>query len=272
MAEGLTGDGEREATRLERRDGLVILTFDRPQRKNAVNAAMWQELHAVLTDIEIDPTVRALVLTGAEGNFSSGADLSGESNDGLTGHGRQLVLQEMRIVGKIITRLKNLSIPTIAAVDGVAVGVGLGIALACDLVIASDRARFIEVFVKRGLALDGGTSWTLPRLVGMRRAKQIGFFGEPVDAATALDWGLINEVVAPDELDKTALEWGERLATGPTAALGLIKTMLEEGAESTFEQAVEAESRAQHIAYTTDDLKEGMMAWMERRDPRFTGK
>lgn len=265
-------DEGRTATRVERREGLVIVTLDRPRRKNAINAAMWQELHAVLTELEVDPTARAMVLTGAEGNFSSGADLSGESSDGLTGHGRQLVLEEMRIVGRIITRLKNLSIPTVAAVDGVAVGVALGIALACDLVIASDRARFMEVFVRRGLALDGGTSWSLPRLVGLRRAKQIAFFGEPLDAVTALDWGLINEVVPADELEATAVDWGERLATGPTAALGLIKTLLDEGAESSFEDAVEAESRAQHIVYTTDDLKEGMLAYTERRDPRFTGR
>jgi 2-(1,2-epoxy-1,2-dihydrophenyl)acetyl-CoA isomerase len=151
------------------------------------------------------------------------------------------------------------------------VGVALGLALACDLVVATDRARFSEVFVKRGLALDGGTSWTLPELVGIRRAKQMAFFGEPLDAATALDWGLINEVVTPDDLAATAADWGGRLATGPTTALSLIKSMLDAGATSTFDDAMEAEARAQHIVYTTDDVKEGFRAFFERRDPRFTG-
>ena len=175
-----------EATIVERQGGLVIVTLNRPQRKNAISAAMWNELDAIFTEVEVDPSARAMVLTGAEGNFSAGADLSGEESNGLTGHGPQLVLHEMRIVGRIIGRLQRLPKPTIAAVDGVAVGVALGIALACDLVIATDRARFMEIFVKRGLALDGGTSWTLPRLVGPRRAKQMAFFGDTVDAATAL--------------------------------------------------------------------------------------
>src|SRR5262245_14058655 len=197
-----------EATIVDREDGLVTVTLNRPQRKNAISAVMWNELEAIITEVEIDPSARALVLTGAEGNFSAGADLSGEESNGLTGHGPQLVLHEMRIVGRIIGRLHHLPKPTIAAVDGVAVGVALGIALACDFVIATDRARFMEVFVKRGLALDGGTSWSIPRLVGPRRAKQMAFFGDTVDAATALDWGLINEVVAPEAMADTAREWG----------------------------------------------------------------
>src|SRR3546814_9858724 len=138
---------------------------------------LWNELDAVVTRAGTDPTVRALVLTVADWNFSAGADLSGEGSGGLTGHGQQLILHEMRVVGRIIGRLQHLPKPTVAAVDGVAVGVALGIALACDLVLASDRARFMEVFVKRGLALDGGTSWSVPRLVGPRRAKQMAFFG-----------------------------------------------------------------------------------------------
>ena len=149
----------------------------------------------------------------------------------------------MRWIGELINRLHRLPKPTLAAVDGVAVGVGLGLALACDLIVASDRARFSEIFVKRGLALDGGTSWSLPHHVGMRRAKQLAYFGDIVDAATALEWGLVNEVVPADDLPTVAREWGQRLAKGPTTALSLIKRMLEEGAGSTFEQATEGEAR-----------------------------
>ena len=137
--------------------------------------------------------------------------------------------------------------------------------------IATDRARFMEVFVKRGLALDGGSSWTLPRLVGPRRAKQMAFFGETVDAPTALEWGLINEVVAPEALDATAREWGRKLAAGPTTAISLMKTLLDGSATATFEEALEGEARAQHIVYTTKDMQEGIQSYLERREPKFTG-
>ena len=261
-----------DETLVERDGGLVTITFNRPRRKNAISAENWTDLEDILTDLEIDPTIRAVVITGAEGNFSSGADLAGDgANKGLTGRGVQPIVHEMRIVGRILSRLKNLPKPTVAAVDGVCVGVGLGIALACDLIIATDRARFTEIFVKRGLALDGGTSWTLPHQIGPRRAKQMAFFGEHVDAATALEWGLINEVVAPEDLAATAAEWGTRLANGPTTALSLIKTMIDAGSTSTFEAAIESEAAAQHIVFTTKDMREGFKSFLERRDPEFTG-
>ena len=260
-----------DATLVERREGLVTVTFNRPHRKNAISAEIWQDLEQILTEVELDPGVRALVLTGAEGDFSSGADLAGDAKAGITGRGLQPIVHEMRVVGRILSRLQKLPKPTIAAVDGVAVGVALGMAMACDLVVATDRARFTEVFVKRGLALDGGTSWSLPHAIGLRRAKQMAFFGDTIDAATALQWGLINEVVPPEDLAATVEAWGARLAQGPTTAISLIKTMLDAGVTSSFDDAVEAEARAQHITYTTDDLKEGFRAWMEKRDPRFTG-
>jgi 2-(1,2-epoxy-1,2-dihydrophenyl)acetyl-CoA isomerase len=262
---------------VERNDGLVTVTFNRPEKKNAVTAENWMALDRILAEIADNPADRALLLTGAGGNFSAGADLSGSGGkdsgkSGLTGRGRQSVLYEMRTVGEIIIRLQRLPKPTIAAVDGVAVGVSLGLALACDLVIASDRARLCEVFVKRGLALDGGTSWTLPRHVGLRRAKQIAFMGDWVGAEDALAWGLVNEVVPPEELMKVATAWGRRLASGPTTALSLIKRLLDASGSLTFEQAIEDEARAQHIAYTTSDMAEGIGAFLERREPRFTGK
>ncbi len=263
---------ENEATIVERHDGLLTVTLHRPARKNAISSAMWNELDAIVRRAEVDPAVRAVVLTGSGGNFSAGADLSGEESNGLTGRGAQPIINEMRIVGGIIARIKGLPKPTVAAVDGVAVGVALGIALACDLVVATDRARFIEIFVKRGLALDGGTSWTLPKLVGPRRAKQMAFFGDTLDAATALSWGLINEVVAPDELPEVAHDWGRRLAEGPTIALSLMKTQMDAAETITFDQAMEDEARAQHIMYSTADLAEGMTAYMERREPKFTGR
>jgi 2-(1,2-epoxy-1,2-dihydrophenyl)acetyl-CoA isomerase len=272
-------------TLVERSGGLVTVTFNRPERKNALNGANWADIDRVLTEVMHDPADRALLLTGAGGNFSSGADLSGGLNasaehtavageagkTGLTGRAPQSTLHEMRSVGEIISRLQRLPKPTVAAVDGVAVGVALGLAMACDLVVASDRARLCEVFVKRGLALDGGTSWTLPRHVGLRRAKQMAFFGDMVDAQQALAWGLVNEVVAADQLAKTAQAWAHRLAAGPTTALSLIKRLLDASGSSSFDEAVEDEARAQHIAFTTDDMGEGIRAFLERREPNFRG-
>jgi 2-(1,2-epoxy-1,2-dihydrophenyl)acetyl-CoA isomerase len=272
--------GSDEGTLVERRDGLVIVTFNRPEKKNALNAANWAALDQVLTEMANNPADRALLLTGAGGNFSSGADLSGgmkgngskeQGTGGLTGGPRQLILHEMRAVGEIIGRLQRLPKPSIAAVDGVAVGVALGLALACDLIIASDRARFSEVFVKRGLALDGGTSWSLPRQIGLRRAKQMAYLGESVPASQALDWGLVNEVVAPEQLTGTALDWAGRLASGPTTALSLIKRLLDSSDSASFSDAVENEARAQHIAFGTSDMAEGIASFLEHRPPRFTG-
>jgi 2-(1,2-epoxy-1,2-dihydrophenyl)acetyl-CoA isomerase len=265
-----------EETLVERKDGLVTVTFNRPDKKNALNAGNWQALDAVLQDMTNNAGDRALLLTGAGGNFSAGADLSGGlSADGntssLTGRERQPVVWEMRTIGEIVNRLHRLPKPTIAAVDGVCIGVGLGLSLACDLIVASERARFCQIFVKRGLALDGGTSWSLPRQIGLRRAKQMALFGDMVDAATALEWGLVNEVVPADDLMDVAGGWARRLAEGPTTALSLTKRLLDGSASLTFEQAVEEEARAQHIAFTTGDMAEGMMAFLERRDANFQG-
>lgn len=266
-------------TLIEREDGLVRITFNRPERRNALNAASWAALDQTLREVALSPDDRALVLRGAGGNFSAGADLSGgmpakdsERKGSLTGGPPQAILHEMRAVGEIISRLQRLPKPTLAVVDGDAIGVALGLVLACDLVIASERARFCEIFPKRGLALDGGTSWSLPRIVGLRRAKQLAFFGDHLSAQDALAFGLVNEVVPNEKLDETAARWSRRLASGPTTALSLIKRMLDASDTRSFEQAVEDEARAQHIVFTTSDMHEGIRAFVERREPRFTGK
>ncbi|GLX02661.1 enoyl-CoA hydratase [Microtetraspora sp. NBRC 16547] len=270
--------GLSDFTLVERSDGLVTVTFNRPAVKNALNAENWQDLDLILTEVTHNPDDRALLITGAGGNFSSGADLSGGLNEdageertGLTGRRQQSTLHEMRNVNLLINRLHRMPKPTIAAVDGVAIGVSLGLALACDLIVASDRARFCEIFVKRGLALDGGSSWTLPRNIGVRRAKQMTMLGDMVGAEQALAWGLVNEVVPVDDLLKVATDMGRRLAAGPTTALSLIKRLIDDNGALTFEQALEEEARAQHIAFTTSDMHEGVLAFVERRQPNFTG-
>lgn len=261
-----------EAILVERSAGLVTITLNRPAKKNALNVQSWVELDRVLADVAADPDDRALVLTGAGGNFSAGADLSGgEAGKGLTGRRLQPIVQEMRVVGDIIGRLHRIPKPTLAKVDGVAVGVALGLVLACDLVLASDRARFSAIFAKRGMALDGGSSWLLPRRVGVTKAMELAFFGEMVEAHEAAAIGLVNRVVAVSELDALAQDWGHRLATGPTLALSLSKRLLYASSTVTFEQALEDEARSQHITYSSEDLREGITAFLERREPRFRG-
>jgi len=252
---------------VERDRGLVTLTFNRPERKNALNRQSWDELDAALREVETNADDRALILTGAEGNFSSGADLSGQDPQMALP-----IVAEMRSVGSIILRLHRLPIPTLAKIDGVAVGVALGMALGCDLVVASERAKLYEIFPKRGLALDGGNSWLLPRLIGLQKAKELAFFGDPVSATEAAAMGLVNRVVPADELDQLATDWGRRLADGPTMALALSKRMLNNAFAISMDQALEDEARSQHICYTTKDMVEAMTAYVEKRDPTFEGR
>jgi len=261
-----------EAIRVERRDGLVTITLNRPDKKNAIDAQGWNELDQTFTELAIDPAARAVLVTGAGGNFSAGADLSGNKTGlGLTGRPVQPIVTEMRVVGDILLRLARLPKPTLAVVDGVCVGVAMGLALACDLVLASDRARFSEIFAKRGLALDGGTSWLLPRRVGLGKAKELAFFADFVDAKEAERIGLVNKVVTAAELAAAAEDWGRRLAAGPTLALGLSKRLLDASESVTLAQAFEDEARCQHITYSSQDMREGIAAYLQRREPRFTG-
>jgi len=244
------------------------LTFNRPEKKNALNGQSWLELDDALREVEANPADRALVIGGAGGNFSSGADLSGAGN---RDEEQRPIIESMRTMGDILLRLHRLPKPTLAKVDGVAVGVGLGIALACDLVIASDRARFCEIFSKRGLALDGGNSWVLPRLIGLHKAKELAYFGDMVSAHEAAELGLVNKVVVADQLDEAVDAWAQRLANGPTLALSLSKRLLNSSYGSTFDESIEDEGRCQHILFTSNDMREAMTAYSERREPRFRG-
>ena len=262
-------------TLISRSDGLVTITFNRPHKKNALTAANWSDLDRAVREVARNPADRALILTGAGGCFSSGAEIASDGdlgNSSLLGNEPQPIIHEVRSVNEIIGQLQRLAKPTLALVDGVAIGVALGLALACDFIIATKRARFAEVFVQRGLSLDGGTSWSLPHAVGVRRAKEMAFFGDMVGAEDALRWGLINRVVPAEDLQKTGLEWGRRLADGPSTTISLIKRLIDDSWTSSFEDSLEQEARAQHVAVTTDDAQEGLRAFGERREPRFTGR
>jgi 2-(1,2-epoxy-1,2-dihydrophenyl)acetyl-CoA isomerase len=177
----------------------------------------------------------------------------------------------MEYIHSVCNALHDLSQPTIAKVRGVAAGVGMSIALGCDLVVASDTARFSEIFARRGLSLDGGSSWLLPRLIGLHKAKELALFADVIDAQDALAFGIVNRVVPDAELDGFVDDWAARLAAGPPVALALTKRMLNRSFEQSFEQALEDESRSQSVNFATKDTTEAMAAFIEKRDPTFRG-
>jgi 2-(1,2-epoxy-1,2-dihydrophenyl)acetyl-CoA isomerase len=254
-----------ETILVERDAGVVTVTLNRPDRRNAFNATMVEELRATFREVASRPEDRALVLTGAGGAFCSGADIT-------SGMGSSHPLVYMREVGEAALALHRIPKPTIAKVRGVAAGAGWNMALACDLVVAADDARFSQIFVKRALSVDFGGSWILPRLIGLQRAKELTFFGEFVSALEARDLGLVNRLLPDGELDAFVDGWARELAQGPTLTLSLTKTLLSHGLETSLEQALEDEARAQAVSLSTEDTREAIRAFVEKRAPEFQGR
>lgn len=259
-------DVQLETLQIDRTDGILTVTMNRPERRNAISEVMFRELLAVFTEAEQDPRVRVLVLTGAGESFCSGADLGDEPTDDRNG------LARMRRLHLVALALHDLSKPTVARINGIAAGAGLNLALGCDLTIASSEARFSEIFAQRALSLDFGGAWLLPRLIGLHRAKELALFGDIVDAVEGERIGLVNRVVAPDELDAVVAEWAGRLAAGPPIALAQTKRMLNEANESSFAQSLEAESTAQALNFTTADTIESMRAFFAKETPTYEGR
>jgi enoyl-CoA hydratase/carnithine racemase len=255
---------------IERAGGVVTVTMNRPERKNAANGMMWRELQVVLEDVATDRAVRVMVLTGAGGAFCSGADLSDPAD--VAGRPGDPYLVQMRALSDLALRLHRLPKPTIAKVGGVAAGAGMSMALGCDLVVASESARFSQIFAKRGLSIDFGASWLLPRLIGLHRAKELAFFADILSAAEAESFGLVNRVVPDDELDVFVDDWAGRLAEGPTLALSMSKTLLNNSLGVSMDQALEDEARAQATNFGTRDTREALTAFVERRSPSFEGR
>lgn len=259
---------QMETLQVERSGGVVTVTLNRPEKKNAVSGTMWDELEATFREIARSSTDRCVVLTGAGGAFCSGADLWADRGDAEPPH----QLTAMRRVNDVIMDLHNLPQPTIAKVTGVAAGVGMSMALGCDLVVATEESRFSMIFAKRGLSLDGGASWLLPRLVGLHKAKELTLFADMHSAAEVAQLGLVNRVVPADEIDKLVDEWSARLAGGPPVALAMSKRLLNRSFEQTMEQALDDEARTQTINFGTKDTIEAIGAFVEKRDPVFKGR
>jgi len=255
---------------VERDRGVVTVTMNRPDRKNAANAVMFEELREVFETVERTSADRVLVLTGAGGAFCSGADLSDPRGPATDASVPGVV--RMRRLGDVALALHHLTKPAIAKVDGVAVGAGLSLALGCDLVVASERARLSMIFSRRGLSLDCGASWLLPRLIGLARAKEVALFGEILDAGTACSLGLVNRVVPSGELDDFVNQWALQLASGPPLALSMTKTLLNGSFGVSMAEALEDEARCQAVNFATDDMAEALSAFAHKREPRFAGR
>ena len=252
-------------------NGVVTLTLDRPDALNALTPAMRERLIDHLAAASAAPDVRAVLLTATGKGFCSGADLRGapSAGDRVAGDVARLLRGgAQRLVGAVLDCEK----PVLAAVNGTAAGLGAHLAFACDLVLAAESARFIEVFVRRGLVPDGGGGYLLPRLIGPQRAKELMFFGDAVPAAEAARLGLVNRVVPDGELAGTARQWAERLAAGPTRALALTKQLVNASLDGDRATALAAEAAAQEINMTTADAQEGVASFVARRRPTFRGR
>jgi 2-(1,2-epoxy-1,2-dihydrophenyl)acetyl-CoA isomerase len=255
---------------VERKDGVVTVTMNRPARKNAANGTMWRELLATFEDVATDRNDRVMILAGAGDAFCSGADLGDASN--VAGRPGDPFLVQMRALGDVALRLHRFPKPSIAKVGGIAAGAGMSMALGCDLVVASDSARFSQIFSKRGLSVDFGASWLLPRLIGLHRAKELAFFADIIDAHQAAEFGLVNRVVPADQLDAFVADWADRLAALPPLALSMTKAMLNNSLNLSMDQALEEESRSQAVNFGTEDTMEAISAFVQKREPQFKGR
>ena len=258
-------------------DGVAWITLNRPDAHNAITPAQRNRVIDLLAGASEEVGVRAVVLTATGRGFCTGADLRSTAPapvrpDGAPARVAGDVARTIRDgAQRLIAAVLDCEKPVLAAVNGTAAGIGAHLAFACDLVIAAEGVRFIEVFVRRGIVPDGGGAYLLPRLVGVQKAKELLFFGDDLPAAEAQRIGLVNAVVPPDQLEKTAAEWAHRLARGPTRALALTKWLVNRSLDSDRATCFADEALAQDVAMTTADANEGVQSFVERRDPVFRG-
>lgn len=244
--------------------GVRTLTLNRPRRKNAINPELWIALRDALNEAGRDRNVRALVIAGAGGSFCSGADISVPDDV----HPKY----KLQRLTDVALALHELPIPTVAKVDGVAVGAGWNLALGCDLVVATPESTFSQIFSKRGLSIDLGGSWLLPKLVGLQQAKRLALLAETIDAAAAFALNLVTWVVDAAEIDAFVDDLAGRLAAGPPFALAQTKALLNENADRTMRDALANEARAQIGNFATADAAAAYAAFAEKREPTFTGR
>jgi 2-(1,2-epoxy-1,2-dihydrophenyl)acetyl-CoA isomerase len=252
----------------EASNGVGTITFNRPDSLNATNDEFYKELSGLIRNIAEDASVGCVIITGAGRGFCAGADVKSMNPD------MKLLARRKRhrgILADVLRPLVNLEKPVIAAVNGAAVGAGFNIALAADILIASEKAIFSQIFTKLGLVPDLGGMYLLTRVVGLNKAKELCFTARKVDAAEALSLGIANRVVPADQLMSAATALAQEIAGGPPTALAMIKTLLNKSSNSSLDQMLEYEGYAQTLAYTTPEHREGVAAFREKRAPDFRG-
>ena len=248
--------------------GILTLTLNRPEARNALNAELAAELLAYLRQAATDDDIRAVVITATGDLFSAGGDLS------TVGNSSPLELRSFINDGirQVISQIQTMNKPVLAALNGPVAGAGIGLALACDIVVANDSAAIVIAFGKIGLIPDAGIMQQLVQNVGLLRAKEIVLGCEPITAERAAEMGLYNLVVPEEQFDSAVAGWAERLANGPTLAMGMAKNILREAARMSFDSFMDLEANSQALVKTSEDHAEGVTAFLEKRNPTFSGR
>ena len=254
------------------KDRIATLTLNRPERLNALGGTLREDLLDAVTKAGADDEVRVIVITGAGRGFCSGGDVKAMNEREKSGEAGGIREKFVPIRDRIVLALRDCPKPIIAAVNGAAAGAGMSMAMACDMRIASSAAKFSQAFVKRGLHPDWGGSWFLPRIVGTAKACELILTGDSIDAQTAMDLGILNAVVAPEALMDEAYKLAKKIADGPPVAIQLAKRAIYHNMDVDLKAGLEFESFAQNITKETEDYREGVKAFVEKRAPKFSGR
>ncbi len=266
-----------EAIILEKKDNIATITLNRPDRLNAINSQMTQELASALDDVEADNEVRVLVITGAGHGFCAGADVGGMAGGVERGSVSAVSAEDLRqglihSAGRVMPRIHKLQKPTIAMVNGPAVGAGFDLALVCDLRIGSENARFMNAFVRIGLFPGWGGTWLYPRVMGVGKALEYLYTGDFMEAEEAEKLGVLNRLVKADELEKETLALARKIAAGPPISIKLMKLQVYKGLGTDFETALQIAAACETITLSSEDHREGVTAFREKRPAKFRGR